>query len=275
MISGQTSQPSGLVFKIQKYSIHDGPGIRTTVFLKGCPLCCWWCHNPESISPEVETVAPGSGRAAGASAGGKERIGREMTVSQVVAEAEKDRLFYEESGGGVTLSGGEPLMQPDFVLGLARAFSGLDLHVTLDTSGHGNPHVLEELLGLADLVLYDLKLADPEAHQHYTGLGNELILDNLHRLDAARVPYRIRFPVIPGITETETALEQLASLLAELHRRPEIDLLPYHASAEAKYERLGRAYRLQGLEPPSPERMASIASLFRRYGLKAHIGGQS
>jgi len=275
MSSGQDGQPTGCVFKIQKYSIHDGPGIRTTVFLKGCPLNCWWCHNPESISPEIETAAAGAGHAPGTSSGREERIGREMAVSLVAAEADKDRLFYEESGGGVTLSGGEPLMQPGFTLALARAFSELDLHVALDTSGHGSPQVLEELLELADLVLYDLKLVDPEAHQHFTGVGNELILENLHRLDAARVPYRIRFPVIPGITESETALEQLAELLAQLHRRPAVDLLPYHPSAEAKYERLGQAYRLRGLKPPSPERMTTIASLFRRYGLEAHIGGQS
>jgi pyruvate formate lyase activating enzyme len=256
---------TGKIFKIQKYAIHDGPGIRTTVFFKGCPLQCRWCHNPESISPVIEAIRTGGGR--------EEPIGRVLTVSEVLAEIEKDRIFYEESGGGVTLSGGEPLMQPDFALALARACAELDLHVALDTSGHGDRAGLDSLLQWVDLVLFDLKLVDAELHRQYTGVDNELILAHLHHLDSGVVPYRIRFPVIPGITDTPAALEQLTATLAGLQRRPAIDLLAYHPAAEAKYERLGLEYPLRGLKPPSAERMDRIASRLSRHGFKTHMGG--
>jgi len=275
MHSRYRTQPTGIVFRIQKYAIHDGPGIRTTVFLKGCPLQCWWCHNPESFSPVIEKLRARTGRDVEPAVGREEQIGRVMSVRQVLAEVEKDRIFYEESGGGMTLSGGEPLMQPEFALALAQACSQRDLHVTLDTCGHGDSRALDQLLQIVDLVLFDLKLVDAALHQRYTGVDNDLILTNLGHLDAADVDYRIRFPVIPGITDTDAALERLTAIATGLRRQPDIDLLPYHASAESKYERLGRRYNLQGLEPPSAERMHSVALQLNRCGLRTHFGGQS
>ena len=269
MIGPDLKQTSGVIFRIQKYSIHDGPGIRTTVFFKGCPLECWWCHNPESISPGLENLTPAEGRIAAEPA---HCSAREVSVDQVLLEVEKDRIFYEESGGGVTLSGGEPLLQPEFSLALATVCAERDLHVTLDTSGHGSGDLLEQLLKQVDLVLFDLKFADAARHKQYTGRENEQILNNLHRIDARDTPYRIRFPVIPGITDTPASLEAIGSTLAGLHKRPEIDLLPYHATAEAKYRRLGLAYRLQGLQPPSLQQLEAISARFRQYGLRTTGG---
>lgn len=188
-------------------------------------------------------------------------------------EVEQDRIFYEESGGGVTLSGGEPLMQPEFSLALATACAERDLHVTLDTSGHGSGNLLGQLLKQVDLVLFDLKIADTARHKQYTGRENDRILNNLHRVDAQDTPYRIRFPVIPGITDTPASLDGIGSRLAGLQRKPEIDLLPYHSSAEAKYKRLGLEYRLQGLQPPSLQHLEAISARFRQYGLRT-TGGQ-
>lgn len=275
MDSNEACLTSGCVFKIQKYSLHDGPGIRTTIFFKGCPLSCWWCHNPESISPAIETVWTRSAEAGPAQPVREELLGWEAAVDELLREVDKDRIFYEESGGGVTLSGGEPLMQPGFALELARACSEMDLHVTLDTSGHGPAEALEELLTRVDLVLFDLKLVDPEMHKRYTGLDNEVILANLARLDAANTPYRIRFPVVPGITDTAQALDGLVGTLTGLHRHPQVDLLPYHTTAEAKYARLGLSYRLQGLAPPSGEQMEAIAARMRRNGLTTTWGNPS
>ena len=299
---------SGTVFDIRKYSVHDGPGIRTTVFLKGCPLDCWWCHNPESQSnlPEpmlrpnlciacdacIEACSEGAIERAGGGltwdralcvscgdcaeiclAGAREMAGREMTVSAVLAEIERDRPFYEESGGGVTFSGGEPLLQWRFLGELLRACREIDLHTTLDTSGFAAWEVFENILPYTSLVLYDLKHTNPERHRQVTGVPLAPILRNLERLSARGVPIWLRVPLVPGINDDEENLRRVGALAARLPGIRQVGLLAYHPTAAGKYERLGRPYRLAETPAPSDEQMAAAASLLRSYGLEVTVGG--
>jgi pyruvate formate lyase activating enzyme len=299
---------SGTVFDIRKYSVHDGPGIRTTVFLKGCPLDCWWCHNPESqsMAPEPmlrpnlciacdECIAVCPERAIARQegqltwdreacvscgdcaevclAGAREMAGREMTVPAVLAEIERDRLFYEESGGGVTFSGGEPLLQWRFLGELMRACCDLEVHTALDTSGFAAWEVFEQILPYTELVLYDLKHTDPERHRQVTGAPLEPILRNLERLSARGVPIWLRVPLVPGINDDEVNLHRVGELAARLAGIRQVSLLAYHPTAAGKYERLGRPYRLADTLAPADEQMEAAAGLLRSYGLVVTIGG--
>jgi pyruvate formate lyase activating enzyme len=235
---------TGTVFDIKRYAVHDGPGIRTTVFFKGCPLQCWWCHNPEGIDPAPQRILEsGIGKIQR-----KRILGEEMTVNRVLREIEKETIFYDESGGGVTFSGGEPLMQPRFLAALARGCRELGIHTALDTCGHAPTALFDEIRADVDVFLYDLKLIDSGLHRKYTGVDNELILENLNRLDEWGEEVIIRFPVIPGITDTPENLRQMGAHLKTLRNRPRIDLLPYHRMARGKYERLDMAYRMVSFE---------------------------
>ena len=293
---------TGLVFDIRKFSVHDGPGIRTTVFLKGCPLRCWWCHNPESQSrqPELilrpqrciscgacvdvcpEDAAPGraasSCRRCGAcvdvcAAEARRMAGRAMTVTEVMADLRQDRPFYDQSGGGVTVSGGEPLEQPDFLRELLSACHDEGFHTAVDTHGHAPWDVVASILPVTDLLLFDVKLMDDERHREYTGVSNRLILENLRRLGHANTAIRIRVPIVPGHTDDAENLRAIATLAASLDNVQGIDLLPYHAMAASKYERLGRPYRLAGLEPPNRDTMQGLRRLLGDCGVPVHIGG--
>ena len=299
---------SGIIFDIKKFSIHDGPGIRTTVFLKGCPLSCWWCHNPEShrISREklyavsrcvgcgeCLSVCPGnaiSQRETGfftdpekcmrcgscmnvCLADACEMAGRELTVNQVMAEIEKDTAFYDESFGGVTFSGGEPLMQSEFLCALLKACDELRIHTALDTSGFAVWEDLERIRHHVDVFLFDLKLMDDQKHRRVTGVSNRMILENLKALSTAGHRIRIRFPVIPGITDDEDNVSAVGVFAATLPSRPPIDLLPYHHSAAAKYDRLAKPYRLPDTRPPSADSMDRIAELLRGLGLNVQLEG--
>ena len=299
---------TGLVFNLQKYSVHDGPGIRTTVFLKGCPLCCEWCHNPESISPRREILvlrrrctACGECRAAcpfGASlagagplpprleqctlcaacvdacpTGARQMVGREMTVTEVVTAVLQDRVFYEDSGGGVTISGGEPLSQPHFLLALAQALRAAGLRVALDTTGFGCTEHLLAAAGFSDLVLYDLKAFDETRHRHLTGVSNRGILENLRALDAVHRNLWIRIPVIPGFNDDPADLAQTAAFVAGLRAVTLVNLLPFHRAGLHKYERLGRSHSLDGVESPSTGAMERAADIFRARHLPTRIGG--
>jgi pyruvate formate lyase activating enzyme len=292
---------TGRVFNLQRYSLHDGPGIRTTVFLKGCPARCLWCHNPESqaFGPEVvrietrcaacgncETVCPhgapppGSGLCAACGecieacpAGARELAGRETTVDEVMDEVQRDRIFFQESGGGVTFSGGEPLAQLGFLRALLEASRDLDLHTAVDTCGFAPPDGLLGLVPLVDLFLFDIKLVDDRRHREMTGLPAEPILANLRALVAAHPSLWIRVPIVPGHTDGEEDVDAIATLVAGLTGVRHVSLLPFHGTGAAKARRLGRPFPLESLAPPPPERMEALAGLFRDRGLAVSIGG--
>ncbi len=190
----------GIVFRIKKYAIHDGPGIRTTVFLKGCPLACWWCHNPEGQSMEPQPIAPARGGDGAGDPVRGETVGRRMTVAEVIAQVSRDLIFYDESGGGATFSGGEPLMQPEFLAALLDGCRRERVHTAVDTSGYAPGGVFNAIAARADLLLFDLKLMDDAEHRACTGVSNRPILENLAAAARDGRPLRIRFPVIPGIS---------------------------------------------------------------------------
>lgn len=299
---------SGLVFNIQKYSVQDGPGIRTTVYLKGCPLCCQWCHNPEGISPrheiivienrciacgECRTACPFGETIAGEGAlparhdqctlcgacvdacptGARQMIGRAMTVAEVMDEAVKDRIFYEDSGGGVTLSGGEPLLQPQFLLALLEALRAAGIHAALDTTGYGCTEHLLAAAKLSGLVLYDLKAFDEQRHRELTGVSNHSILSNLKALDKIHGNVWIRLPVVPGFNDGVAELKKIANFVAGLRSVTLVNLLPFHRTGLHKYERLGQVHGLDGVEAPSVELMERAADVFRNRKLPTKIGG--
>ncbi len=299
---------TGLIFDIRRFSVHDGPGLRTTVFFKGCPLRCLWCHNPESQHrrPErlfwadrclacqscVASCPQGAIRwdgtrpivddtkcslsgacVAACYAEARQIAGRRMTVAEVMSEIERDIPFYEGSRGGATFSGGEPLLQANFLLELLTACQASDIHTALDTSGFATCETLDRVRPFVDLFLYDIKLMDPHRHRKYTLTFNTRILDNLQRLARLGHNITVRVPIIPGINDDRENLQATGSFVAALGGSGRIDLLPYHAAAMSKYERLHRTYRLPWLETPSDERMAEIAHLFEGYGLQVQVGG--
>jgi len=274
---------TGLISNIQRFSIEDGPGIRTTVFFKGCPLRCVWCHNPEGIFLHPELVwydvrciasrdclgtcpedaldlvpqgmiidrqrCTACGDCVSACpSGALEIIGCEWTSEELFAELKKDAVFYETSGGGVTLSGGEPMVQDDFVLAIASLCREEGIHLALDTCGTVTWERYEQILPLVDLVLYDLKIFDPGRHQNSTGVKNELILENARRIAAAGIPMWIRTPVIPGYTADRANIAALGDFIAaDLPNVERWDLLAYTNLGQPKYHRLDRSYALEGV----------------------------
>jgi pyruvate formate lyase activating enzyme len=297
----------GLIFSIQRYSIHDGPGIRTTIFFKGCPLRCKWCSNPESLNPYPEimvraTRCDGCGKclevcASGAIllergnllvdrsrcdlcmkcvdvclAGAIEITGRYVSVEETIEECGKDELFYRNSGGGVTLSGGEPLYQPEVALNLLKACKDRGLSTALDTSGYSGWEVLGNALEYTDLVLYDIKHIDPGMHYTGTGVKNDIILENLRRVvDAKRTRVWIRVPVIPGYNDSEQYVERLAAVLTKMSVE-KISLLGYHEWGKPKYGALGKDYPLDGCMPPSQGRLESLRDFMQSKGLEVTVG---
>jgi len=302
-----TAEPRGLVFNLQKFSLHDGPGIRTTVFFKGCPLSCRWCHNLESqgtgreplvalercsgcgscvVNCPEQAIRLVEGQAAtdltlcrrcGHCAvycpqNGREICGREMTVAEVVAEVMQDRVFYDRSGGGVTFSGGEAMAQIEFLAAALAACKAEGLHTAVDTSGWVPWASFARILGLTDLFLFDLKLLDDAAHRRFTGVSNQPILDNLRRLSGATDAIFIRFPVIPTITDGPGNMRALIALLRELRFR-QVNLLPYHELGRGKAARLGRGEPLTGITPPGPERLEALRAELAAAGFLTVIGG--
>ncbi len=239
----------GVIFDIKRFAIHDGPGIRTTVFLKGCPLRCAWCHNPES---------QGFGVAALPGRDGPTTVGREVTAGEVVREVSRDTLFHDESGGGVTFSGGEPLAQPEFLCELLDRCGGLSIHRAVDTCGFAPREVLLAVARRTDLFLYDLKLADAAAHRAMTGESPAAIHDNLRALCETPVAIRLRVPVIPGITDTEANLAALRALVDSLPRELPLQPLPYHAAAMDKYRRFGMSVPLPETREPTAAAMERV-----------------
>ena len=225
------SLQTGIVFDIKEFSLHDGPGIRTTVFMKGCPLACMWCHNPEGLSFQPEQVT---------SPTGTRLAGREYTPDSLAGLLNRQGVILRANGGGVTFSGGEPLAQARFVSAVIDRLDGL--HVVLDTSGYGSSRDLELLLDKVDLVYFDIKLIDPGLHKRYTGRSNRTILRNLKNISSSGKPFVIRVPLIPGVTDTESNLSAIAELAGGLPGLVRIDLLPYNRAAGAKYPGVGRKF---------------------------------
>lgn len=241
----------GILFDIKRFALHDGPGIRTTIFLKGCPMKCWWCHNPESLSP-----------------GASDGFGEKKTIQQVMKEIEKEIIFYDESGGGVTFSGGEPLVQPEFLEILVDECKEREIHTALDTTGCVPPRVFNLLMEKIDLFLYDVKIMDHSKHMEYTGTSNKYTLENLKNLSLEGKKVIIRFPLIPGITDTDKNITATATFVSSLKGIQKIDVLPYHRIAEKKYRRLKIENKMKGVKPPSTERIEAVKKKFERYGLK-------
>ena len=293
---------SGIVFDIKKFSIHDGPGIRTTVFLKGCPLSCWWCHNPEgqALRPDLilrpercilcgacldvckqgaivrreERVTTERGRCVlcGACvevcyAEARQSVGREMTVAEVMDEIGRDSPFYDTSDGGVTISGGEPLSQPDFLQGILAACGRRGFHTCLDTCGFGPWAVLDEIRGDVDLFLYDLKLVDDARHREVTGVSNERILENLQSLSHRGEHILLRVPVVPGVNDDAASVRAIGAFAASLPALEGIELLPYHKIGRDKYERLGKGCPMPEVAPPAADRIQEIRDELRSFGL--------
>ena len=298
----------GRVFDIQKFSLHDGPGIRTIVFLKGCPLACVWCSNPESqkttreimfnagkcidcgtcqeVCPQHAIEASNSidrvnrdlcdacGRCADACPTQALRLsGRQMSVAAVLTEIEKDRAFYLSSGGGVTVSGGEPLHQPQFLKHLLMECKSRGLHTAVETCGFVNWDCLEQILPHTDLFLYDVKHMDPIAHKKLTGYDNRLVLENLERLCRQGADVILRMPIVPGLNDSTDNLNATAERMIRLNLT-EIHLLPYHNYGESKYGMLGDDYPLKDLEAVSEKDLEGPKQLFEGYGLKVNIGGE-
>lgn len=298
----------GTVFDIKKYALHDGPGIRTTVFLKGCPLNCAWCHNPEGLvsTPEVVystgrclgcgtcaescaqkalTLTPQGvaaddalcilcGRCAEVCpAQARELAGRRLQVSQVVDEVVKDLLFYDESEGGVTFSGGEPLHQPDFLQALLEACGRHEIHRCVDTSGQASWNALSLIAPHTELFLYDLKHMDAEAHRRVTGEDNARILDNLRRLDRLGAAIIVRIPLIPGFNDDVTAVGQAGEFIAALTGIDALHLLPYHGFQKRKYTKFGRCYPGRNIDPAPTRPVSEVADQLRDFGLTVEIGG--
>ena len=301
-------QITGFVFDIKKYAIHDGPGIRTTVFFKGCPLQCQWCQNPESWKREPE-LGLRTGRCVrcgqcaevctrqaitftedqpvtdvnicnlcgecvdACMAGAREIIGQEMTVGDVMIEIEKDVVFYDQSGGGVTFSGGEPLMQPEFLLALLNQCQTQGIHTAVDTSCYAEPQILERVGEKTDLFLCDIKHMDSDIHKRFTGVENNLILDNIKRLSQAGKEIIIRIPVIPDFNDDQTNIEATGKFAASLPSVSGIDILPYNRGGTEKSARLSAGTKLMKTETPDEEKMNSIAQTLNNYGFEVKTGG--
>ena len=310
-MASKVKSVGGVVFDIQRFALYDGPGIRTLVFLKGCPLRCWWCQNPEGLTtrPSLVYLAYKCIRCKTCLAACKKRallfdeenkvirfnrelcelcgtcarlcpttairlVGKVMTVEEVMNEIERDIPFYDASGGGVTFSGGEPLMQPNFLVRLLEACRSRGVHTAIETSGYAPTSVFKKVLNLVDLLLFDIKLADDVEHTKYTGVSNKPILNNLLYANSAGKPVIIRIPVIPTITDTDKnvlGIEKILSLL-NLSKVIRVDLLPYHDVKE-KYERLGLEYKMPSVQRVSEDRLNYIKERIEKLGLRVTIGG--
>jgi pyruvate formate lyase activating enzyme len=292
---------TGIIFDLKRYAIHDGPGIRTAVFMKGCPLECWWCHNPEGQQAEAQLIfrenrcraskaclavcprdaiswegvsitdwdmCDNCGKCAEVCyADAREIIGREITVEHLMAEIERDIPFYDQSGGGVTFTGGEPMQQFTFLEEALKACKQIQIHTTVDTCGYSSWENYRAILSLVDLFLYDVKLMDADKHLLYTSAPNKLILDNLIKLSGEEANIIVRVPLIPGINDDEENLERCASFLNSLPNLQAVELMPYHEIGVAKYQALGKTYRLERVSPPNEDQVLKAEKYFLNYNL--------
>lgn len=305
---GSDAWTRGYVFDIKKYAIHDGPGIRTTVFFKGCPLQCKWCHNPESWKgyPELgyrrgrcrhcgrcfevcgkQAISLAEGQpvtdadicevcgecVAACFNDAREIVGAEMTVGQVMSEIEKDVIFYDQSGGGATFSGGEPLMQPKFLLELLRQCRNRDISTAVDTTCYAKTDLVKKVAEQARLFLCDIKHMDPVVHKRFTGVENDLILYNIRWLSNAGKKITIRVPIVPGFNDDRQNIEMTAEFVKTLNNVSKIDILPYNSGGKEKSVRLTTECDLMRTNPPSDEQMTEIAETLQSRGFEVKIGG--
>ena len=254
----------GRIFDIQRYSIHDGGGIRTIVFLKGCPLRCKWCCNPEGQHYNVEKMT----------LGGKEKIvGQDVTVGEIIDIVERDRIYYRRSGGGLTLSGGESLTQPDFAVALLKTAKERGINTAMESTGFADFSVISRYLPYLDLYLMDIKHMNSAKHKEFTSQPNELILENAKKITDAGARLIVRTPVIPTFNATKEEIGEIAKFASSLKGVTQMHILPYHRIGTDKYKGLDRDYSLTGIEPPSKELMNELLEVVNSYGLKGQIGG--
>jgi pyruvate formate lyase activating enzyme len=301
------SNINGLIFDIKRFAVHDGPGIRTTIFLKGCPLSCWWCHNPEGLSNSQEIIYYDykcmncdkcinicqqnaleeknnkivRNHKICASCGNcveicptasQQIIGQKISAENTIKEIEKDRIFFETSNGGVTFSGGEPLMQHEFLKETLKLCKKRSIHTALDTSGFCHSDVFNTLIKFNDLFLYDLKIIDDQQHKKYTGVSNKKIIKNLDILQKKEIDIIIRFTIIKGITDTKENLTDIINLVSSFEKIKGIDLLPFH-NVNEKYQRIGKQYKLKDIKPPSSNDIKRIKKQFEQKDLNVRISG--
>jgi len=297
----------GLIFDVKRYSIHDGPGVRTTVFFKGCPLRCLWCHNPESQKNTKELMhhpedcifcltcksvcnqsainVNKSGIeinqnlctlcgecAENCPTNALEMIGKFYEPDELIDELLKDRDFFDD-GGGVTVSGGEPLMQFDFLMEVLALLKKEQVNIALDTTGFADTDKLLSTLSFVDIYLYDIKHMDSETHKRYTGVGNGKIINNLIELDRKGARISIRLPLIPTINDDDENIEKTANFVSKLNCVESVDILPYHSMMEDKYKKLNRPFFLKHIKKPTKRRIEDVKRNFERFGLKVNIGG--
>ncbi len=262
----------GVIFDIKHFAIHDGPGIRQTIFFKGCPLSCWWCHNPESRNIEL-LCEETTDMIDGVKVNSSNIQGNKYSIEEVVKEINKDVVFFEDSKGGVTLSGGEPLIQHEFVKKVLLECKRMEIHTCVDTTGNISSDVIIDISGVTDLFLYDLKHIDDSKHIKYTGVSNSRILRNLKLLDELKKDIWIRFPLIPGFNDDESDLLRMMELLSKLKHTYPISILPYHKIGSHKYRRYGIDYKMEGINEPTENQILRVHNMFTNAGFVSTVGG--
>jgi pyruvate formate lyase activating enzyme len=254
---------NGVIFDIKKFAVHDGPGIRTTVFFKGCPLICGWCHNPESRHPEPERLGDSPG----------ETVGYRTGVDELLEEIKKDKVFYDQSGGGVTFSGGEPMEQIDFLVAIAAACRDEGISTALDTCGYATYDKFETIVSLMDYILYDIKLIDEALHIEYTGVSNKIILENLKALADSGRTIIPRVPLIPGVTDTDNNLNDIAEFLLTLKNIKLVGLLPYNIFGRGKNRKFNFPDKFKNVVSQTEEQLRNMRNIFEVHGFSVRIGG--